>query len=76
MAQTNIALCQEGILRLLADSGGDAFRLLLQESLNAAMRDESAEQLYAGPHGRTSGRTGSRNGTRSRPLTTRVGTVG
>lgn len=75
MAQINITLEQDEILRLLADSGGDAFRVLLQESLNAVLRAESAEQLRAAPYERTAERTDCRNGTRTRPLTTRIGTV-
>ncbi len=75
MAQLNITLEQDEILRLLADSSGDAFRVMLQESLNAVLRAESAEQLRAAPYERTDERTDSRNGTRRRPLTTRIGTV-
>ena len=75
MAQLNITLEQDEILRLLADSSGDAFRVMLQESLNAVLRAESAEQLRAAPYERTDERTDSRNGTRQRPLTTRIGTV-
>lgn len=75
MAQLNITLDQDEVLRLLGDGSGDAFRALLQETLNAVMRAESAEQLRAAPYERSEQRTDSRNGTRSRPLTTRVGTV-
>ena len=75
MAQLNITLDQDEVLRLLGDDNGDAFRTLLQETLNAVLRAESAEQLRAQPYERTSERTDSRNGTRERPLTTRVGTV-
>lgn len=38
MAQVNIALDQDEMLRILVDGGGDAFRVLLQESLNAVLR--------------------------------------
>ena len=62
MAQLNITLEQDEILRLLADSSGDAFRVMLQESLNAVLRAESAEQLRAAPYERTDERTDSRNG--------------
>ena len=75
MAQLNITLDQDEILRLLADSGGDAFKILLQEALNGVLRAESAEQLRAEPYERTPERTDSRNGVRPRPLTTRIGTV-
>ena len=75
MAQINITLEQDEILRLLADSKGDAFKAMLQESLNAVLRAESAEQLRAEPYERTPERTDSRNGTRTRPLVTRIGTI-
>lgn len=75
MAQLNITLDQDEILRLLADSSGNAFRSLLQESLNAVLRAESAEQLRAAPYERTDERTDSRNGVRTRPLTTRIGSI-
>lgn len=75
MAQLNITLDQDEILRLLADSSGEAFRVMLQESLNAVLRAESAEQLRAAPYERTGERTDSRNGTRARPLVTRIGTI-
>lgn len=75
MAQLNITLDQEEILRLLADNSGDAFKTLLRESLNSVLRAESAEQLRAAPYERTEERTDSRNGTRERSLTTRIGTI-
>ncbi len=75
MAQLNITLDQDEILRLLADNSGDAFKILLQESLNSVLRAESAEQLRAAPYERTEERTDCRNGTRERALTTRIGTI-
>lgn len=75
MAQLNITLDQEEIMGLLADDMGGAFRKLLQESLNAILAAESAEQLKAAPYERTGERTDVRNGSRTRPLTTRVGTI-
>ena len=75
MAQLNITLDQDEILRLLADNSGDAFRILLEGTLNSFMRVESAEQLRAEPYERTEERTDSRNGTRERPLITRIGSV-
>ena len=75
MAQLNITLDQEEILRLLADNSGDAFKILLQEALNCVLRAESAEQLRAAPYERTGERTDRRNGTRERGLTTRIGTI-
>lgn len=75
MAQVNVTLGQDEILRLLADSSGDAFRQVLAAALNAVMRAESDEQLGAGRYERSESRTDSRNGTRARRLTTRVGTI-
>ena len=75
MAQPNITLNQEEILELLQDSRPDAFKNLLQESLNGVLKAESAEQLRAEPYERTEERTDSRNGTRDRPLVTRLGRI-
>lgn len=75
MAQINLTLDQDEVLRLLGDDRGDAFRELLRQTLNAVLRAESAEQLRAEPYERTEERTDSRNGTRTRPLTTRIGTI-
>ena len=75
MARINITFDQDEILRLLADSSGNAFKSLLQESLNAVLLAESAEQLRAAPYERTAERTDSRNGIRARPLTTRIGSI-
>ena len=55
--------------------GGDAFRLLLQETLNGALRAKSAEQLCAQPYEQMQKRTDSHNETKARPLTTRVATI-
>lgn len=75
MARINITLDQEEILRLLEDCTQDAFKVLLQESLDCLLKAESAEQLHAAPYERTVERTDSRNGTRVRPLTTRIGSI-
>ena len=75
MAQLNITLDQDEVMRLLEADSGDAFRALLQGALNAVLRAESAEQLRAAPYERTEERTGVRNGTRPRALTTRIGTI-
>lgn len=75
MARINPTLDQDEVLGLLADGGGDAFRLLLQETPDGVLRAESAEQLRARPHERTEERTDGRNGMRARSLTTRVGTI-
>lgn len=75
MAQLNLTLNQEEILQLLSSNRDDAFRLLLQESLNNILKAESAEQLQAEKYERTQERTDSRNGTRERQLTTRIGKI-
>ena len=48
MAQINSTLNQDEIMRLLEDSSGEEFKLMLQKSLNADLRAESAEQIDAG----------------------------
>lgn len=75
MAQLNITLNQEEILSLLKENSGDAFKKLLEESLNAVLKAESKEQLRAEPYERTKERTDSRNGSRERTLSTRLGTI-
>lgn len=73
MARLNITLDQDEIFQLLEKDTGDAFRTLLQETLNTLMRTESREQLRADPYQRTAERTDSRNGSRERELVTRIG---
>lgn len=73
MAQINLTLNQEEILELMANNSGDAFKTLLQNSLNAILQAESAEQLKAAPYERCSERTDMRNGSRERTLITRIG---
>ena len=75
MAQLNITLNQEEILSLLQENSRDAFKKLLQESLNAVLKAESKEQLKAEPYERTPERTDSRNGSRERTLSTRIGMI-
>jgi len=73
MAQLNITLDQEEILQLLLADRGDAFKNILQTSLNKILQVESSEQLKAEPYERSEERIDSRNGTRERSLTTRIG---
>ena len=47
MAQLNITLNQEEIQALLLDDCGEAFKKILQTSLNKILQAESAEQLKA-----------------------------
>lgn len=75
MAQLNITLNQEEILQLLCNDRDEAFKQLLQNSLNSVLKAESAEQLQAEPYERTEARTDSRNGFRNRTLTTRIGRI-
>lgn len=75
MAQINITLDQEEILQLLCDDRDEAFRQLLQNSLNSVLKAESAEQLKAAPYERSEKRTDSRNGSRQRRLATRIGSI-
>lgn len=75
MAQLNITLNQEEILQLLSEDRDKTFKKLLESSLNALLKAESAEQLGAEPYERTEDRVDSRNGVRERDLTTRIGTI-
>lgn len=75
MAQINITLNQEEILQLLAEDSGNAFKKLLEESLNSILKTESSLQLNAEPYERTEKRLDSRNGVRERNLNTRIGTL-
>ena len=75
MAQLNITLNQEEIQALLLDDRGEAFKQILQTSLNKILQAESAEQLKAAPYERSEERTDCRNGSRDRDLNTRVGRI-
>ena len=75
MAQLNITLNQEEILQLLLEDRGDAFKSILQASLNKILQAESSEQLKAEPYERSEERTDSRNGSRERELNTRIGRI-
>ena len=75
MAQLNITLNQDEILQLLSESREDAFKKLLQDSLNSILQAESTQQLKAEKYERSEERTDSRNGCRARQLTTRIGTL-
>lgn len=75
MAQLNITLNQEEIQAFLLEDQGEAFKKILQASLNKILQAESAEQLKAEPYERSAERTDSRNGSRDRDLNTRVGRI-
>ena len=75
MAQLNITLNQEEILQLFLEDRGEAFKRILQESLNRILQAESAEQLKADPYARSEERTDYRNGSRERELKTRIGQI-
>lgn len=75
MAQINITLDQNEILQLLQEDHSEAFRLLLQNSLNSILKEESAEQLKAAPYERSEKRTDNRNGFRERQLNTQIGKI-
>ena len=53
----------------------DAFKKILETSLNQFLKAESKEQLNAERYERTEVRTDSRNGSYTRTLTTRLGTI-
>ena len=75
MAQLNITLNQEEIQALLLDDRGEAFKKILQASLNKILQAESAEQLKAALYERSEERTDCQNGSRDRDLNTRVGRI-
>ena len=75
MAQLNITLNQEEIQALLLDDRGEAFKKILQTSLNKILQVESAEQLKAAPYERSEERTDCQNGSRDRDLNTRIGRI-
>ena len=75
MAQLNITLNQEEIQALLLDDRGEAFKKILQTSLNKILQAESAEQLKAAPYVRSEERTDCRNGNRDRDLNTWGGRI-
>lgn len=75
MAEIHITLSQEEILGLMQENRPEAFKELLQKSLNTFIQAESEEKLKAKPYERTSERTDSRNGTRERTLNTRIGSI-
>lgn len=75
MAQLNITLNEEEILHLMQTDRTDAFKKILETSLNQFLKAESKEQLNAERYERTEVRTDSRNGSYTRTLTTRLGTI-
>lgn len=75
MAQLNITLNQEEILLLLSKDRDEAFRQLLQKSLNSILKAESQEQIHAAPYQRSEERLDCRNGFRKRDLNTRIGRI-
>lgn len=75
MAKLNITLNQEEILELLQTDKSNAFKILLQNTLNEFIKEESNEVLKATPYEITEERTDSRNGYRERNLATRIGSI-
>lgn len=75
MVLLNITLNQEEILQILSEDRDQAFRKILQNSLNSILKAESQEQLQAAPYERVDERTDSRNGFRTRDLKTRIGKI-
>ena len=68
-------LDQAEILQLLSENCGEAFKSILQASLNRILQAESSEQLKAEPYERSEEHTGCRNGSRERELNTRIGRI-
>ncbi|WP_028962170.1 IS256 family transposase [Sulfobacillus thermosulfidooxidans] len=74
MAHYQITLDDQTIQALVGQKD-QAFALLLQQVLNQVLEAEVTEHLQADRYERTEDRRGYRNGSRSRQLTTRVGTL-
>lgn len=79
-AQLSFTLTQEEMLQLLSSNNSEcdnseAFRELLQKTLNQFIQWESTEKLVAEQYESGEERTDHRNGTRERQLTTRIGTI-
>lgn len=74
MAHHQITLDDQAIQALMGQKD-NALALLLQQVLNQVMEAQVTESLQADRYQRTDDRRGYRNGSRSRQLTTRVGTL-
>ncbi len=75
MAQLNFTLEQEFFVGLFSKGREEAFGELMEALLNQFLQAESAQKLQAEEYERCSERTDYRNGTRTRTLTTRVGSL-
>lgn len=75
MAQLNLTLNQEEIQALFSSGSSEAFRRLLERTLNEILKVESTEQLHAGRYERIETRVDTRNGFYQRSLTTRIGRI-
>lgn len=75
MAQFNITLSQEELLSFLTGNFDEKIKLIHTSLLNAVLMAESTEQLKADSYERTAERADYRNGTRTRNLTTKIGTI-
>jgi len=75
MAQSNLTLNREEIQELLTSDNSEAFRRMLERTLNEFLKAESSEQLHAERYERTEARVDTRNGFYQRGLTTRIGRI-
>ena len=75
MAQLNITLDEATLKALMLGNRDGAVTKLLEEVFNAVLKAEATEQLGAEAYERTDARVAYRNGYRTRPFTTRVGTL-
>lgn len=75
MTQVQFTLSEAEVLHVLSGDREEAFKMLVKKILDQIMLAESAEQLGADRHERTGERQDYRNGTRTRMLTTRIGTI-
>ena len=75
MTQVNFTLTEVEVLQVLSGDREEAFKMLVKKILDQIMLFESFEQLGADRHERSDERQDYRNGTRTRKLTTRIGTI-
>ena len=75
MTQVQFTLTEAEILQVLSGDREESFKMLVKKMLDQIMLIESYEQLGADRHERSDERQDYRNGTRTRKLTTRIGTI-
>jgi transposase-like protein len=75
MAQVHLTLDDDILKDLFAGNREGAVAKLLEKVINTVLQIQASEQLNADPYERNEDRTSYRNGSRTRTLSTRVGTL-